>query len=207
MQFYKEEQYVSWMDALAQNDYVVLDDFLAEENYQELKQFFNGKLEADTLHKAGIGASKDFMVDSRVRGDYVYWIDKERDLPLKSIYTQVEELIYYLKSVCFLSISDIELHLAYYPAGTFYKRHLDQFNERNNRLISFVLYLNDQWKVGDGGELIVYRDEQNIAVEPLGNRLILFKSAEVEHEVSITHAPRMSLTGWMLNNPVGLGFL
>lgn len=207
MEFYREEQYLSWMDRLAHNDYVVLDNFLSKENYSELKQFFHQKLKAETLRKAGIGAHQDFTVDSKVRGDYVHWIHKERDLALQPIFARIEELIYYLKSVCFLSISDLELHLAYYPAGTFYKRHYDQFNQRNNRLISFVLYLNDLWETGDGGELVLYRDKEDVIVSPIGNRLILFKSADVEHEVAKTHAPRMSLTGWMLNNPVGLGFL
>jgi SM-20-related protein len=207
MSFYTEDIYLKWIDQLAEDDYVIIDNFIPEELYSIIFSFFNERIAEDDLEKAGIGALGLHTVDKQVRGDYVYWINQERDLVLKELSSRVDELIEKIKRYCFLSISDFESHLAYYPAGTFYKKHLDQFKDRSNRILSFVLYLNPDWKTGDGGELIIHKEKEKIAISPLKTRLVLFKSASVLHEVALTNVPRYSVTGWMLNNPVGLGFL
>jgi len=108
------------------------------------------------------------------------------------------ELIENLKRHCFLSLSGSEFHIAKYPPGSHYNRHLDQFHHRNNRQITVLLYLNDQWKRGDGGELKIYRDQGDLLIEPIARRLLLFRSDVVEHEVLVTHVPRYSFTGWLL---------
>jgi len=85
---------------------------------------------------------------------------------------------------------------------------LDQFRGRNNRLISCVLYLNENWKVGDGGELQLYNTSGEVPthrIEPLRNRMVFFRSDTVWHEVLPAHAPRKSLTGWLLYRPSGVG--
>ncbi len=207
MEFNSEDKYIEWLDRLAEDDFVVIDDFITSGLYEQIFSFFQQRLDEDDLAKAGIGALGDHTIDKKIRGDYVYWLDEKRDTELNAFYEQLHEMVQQIKRLCFLGISDVECHLAYYPTGTFYKRHVDQFKERSNRIISFVLYLNTDWRVGDGGELVIYKENEQIKIEPLKSRLILFKSAEVEHEVLVTNAERYSLTGWMLNNPVGLGFL
>lgn len=207
MAFFAEEKYLGWIDELAAQDYVIIDDFIPAALYSEMTSFFNEILDADQLKKAGIGTLGDHTIDNKIRGDYVYWLDEKQDLTFKPFFEQTTELIDKIRRYCFLSISDFECHLAYYPKGTFYKKHVDQFKERNNRIISFVLYLNPNWQEGDGGELIVHHKDEEISIQPLKNRLVLFKSAEVLHEVALTTKERKSVTGWMLNNPVGLGFL
>jgi SM-20-related protein len=97
--------------------------------------------------------------------------------------------------------------MAHYPAGSFYKRHLDQFKERNNRVISTILYLNKNWEASQGGELKLFFDHEEKIVEPKYGRIVSFKSDQLEHEVLKTNVDRFSITGWMLHNPVGLGFL
>lgn len=207
MAFFSEETYLGWIDQLADQDFVVIDNFISPALYTTIFSFFEVRLAEDDLAKAGIGALGLHTIDKKIRGDYVYWLDENKDSELNLFYAQVNELVEKIRRYCFLPISDFECHLAYYPAGTFYKKHLDQFKERNNRLISFVLYLNPNWRPNDGGELVIYKKGETQLVEPLCNRLVLFKSDCVPHEVSLTNVPRYSLTGWMLNNPVGLGFL
>lgn len=204
---YSEEIYLSWLDELAQKDFVVIDNYLSEEMFAKVFDFFQVKRDDDALAKAGIGSLGDHTIVEDIRGDYVYWIDKQIDPELAELHLQMDELVAKVNRYLFLSISDFEYHLAYYPKGTFYQKHLDQFKGRNNRQLSYVLYLNKGWQQGDGGELRVFRENGDIDVAPLANRLILFKSGVVEHEVLTTQTGRMSLTGWMLNNPVGLGFL
>lgn len=207
MSFYKEDVYVDWIDQLASKDYVVIDNYLSSSLLNAVVRFFTDRLAEDDLKKAGIGSLGDHTINKNVRGDYVYWLSKENDDSLSEFFEQSQEFIQKIKRYCFLSISDFECHLAYYPIGTGYKKHLDQFKGRDNRILSFVLYLNENWKMGDGGELIIHEAHKEIKIAPLNNRLILFNSATVVHEVAQTNQPRKSITGWMLNNPVGLGFL
>lgn len=207
MEYFSDETYLEWMDQLAENDFVTIDDFISDELYESIVSYFMERLEENDLEKAGIGALGDYTIDKKIRGDYVYWLDEKKDILLQPFFEQMHEMVSKVKRFCFLSISDFECHLAYYPAGSFYKRHVDQFKERNNRILSFVLYLNPNWKQEHEGELIIYKNENAIKISPIKSRLILFKSAGLEHEVALTYHERMSLTGWMLNNPVGLGFL
>lgn len=207
MKTYSEETYIAWMDELADNDFVVVDDFLSDYLVNKVISFFEDRLSENDLEKAGIGALGNHTIDKKIRGDYIYWLSEPRDVELNQLFDQLNEMILNLKRYCFLSISDVECHLAYYPEGSFYKKHVDQFKERNNRIISFALYLNEDWKAEDEGQLVIYKDGNTHKIDPLKNRIVLFKSAGLEHEVLLTNAPRYSVTGWMLNNPVGLGFL
>ncbi len=67
--------------------------------------------------------------------------------------------------------------------------------------------MNDDWKFGNGGELKIFSEHGDEIIAPIGNRLVLFRSDTIEHEVLETATSRKSLTGWLLNQPVGLGFL
>ena len=207
MSVYSEETWISWMDELAANDYVIVDDFISRELYSTIMQFFQQLEEDERLRKAGIGALGEYQVQSAIRGDLVYWLDEQKDLALSPFFELMTELKEKLLRYCYLSLSGAEFHLAKYPAGSFYKRHLDQFNGRNNRVITVLLYLNEKWQPGNGGELKIYRDSGEYLVEPIANRLLLFKSDMLEHEVLTTQVPRYSLTGWLLRQPEGLGYL
>ncbi|HKK26330.1 MAG TPA: 2OG-Fe(II) oxygenase [Gracilimonas sp.] len=205
--FYTEEDWLGWMDQLAENDYVIVDDFISDEMYSGIMDFFHEMESTDKLKKAGIGAQQDFQVKAEIRGDFIYWLEEERDKDLGSFFQLKDELMQNIKRFCYLSLSGSEFHIAKYPVGSFYHRHLDQFQERTNRQITVLIYLNGSWKKGDGGELVIYRDNQEKIVEPIAKRLLLFKSDTIEHEVLKTNVPRYSLTGWLLHQPAGIGFL
>jgi SM-20-related protein len=207
MSLYSEEQWISWMDELATNDFVIVDDFIPDHLYDSIMDFFSELEENELLKKAGIGASGELKVKAEIRGDVIYWLDEQRDQKLKEFFAIRDELTEKLKRYCYLSLSGSEFHLAKYPEGSHYDRHLDQFNNRTNRQITVLIYLNKDWKQGNGGELKIYRDEGNVLVEPRAKRLLLFKSDAVEHEVLVTKVPRYSLTGWLLHQPASLGYL
>lgn len=207
MRTFNEEQWVNWVDALAEDDYVVIDDFLDIDTYHQIRQYFLQKLGHEAFDKAGIGALADHHIDRSERGDHVYWLDRKTDRAMENVFSLFDELIANLNRYCFLGIADFESHLAYYPEGTFYKKHVDQFKERSNRLISMVLYLNEDWQPEHGGTLKLYLNEGTKTLAPLGRRLVLFKSDVIPHEVLPTSLGRYSLTGWLLKNPADLGFL
>lgn len=204
---YSDEQWLFWMDRLAEDDYVIVDDFISDELYNDIMGFFRKMEESDKLKKAGIGAQQDFQVKAEIRGDFIYWLDENRDKELAPFFELAGELTDSLKRFCYLSLSGSEFHIAKYPAGTYYHRHLDQFSERTNRQITVLIYLNEHWKKGDGGELVIYKEGGEITVEPIAKRLLLFKSDIIEHEVLTTNVPRYSLTGWLLHQPAGIGYL
>jgi SM-20-related protein len=204
---YPEEQWIRWMEELAINDFVIADDFISEEMFISIMNFFHVKEQGNQLKKAGIGPSGELQLNSSIRGDFIHWLDRERDSDLETFFALMDELIESLKRFCFISLSGSEFHIAKYPEGSHYDRHLDQFNERSNRQITVLIYLNQNWKKGDGGELKIYKNEKNILVEPIAKRLLLFKSDVVEHEVLTTKVPRYSLTGWLLHQPATVGYL
>lgn len=208
VEFYSDEQWLSWVDQLAEKNYVTIDDFVPVDLYDDLKRFFQARLEQEEFDQAGIGSVFNNQLVTSIRGDYTYWIDKNRDTEIAPVFTLVEELVSKINRYCFLSLSGYEFHFAHYPPGSFYRRHLDQFKDRSNRMISVIIYLNDHWKPGNGGELKLFgEDESETLIQPLARRCVLLRSDSVEHEVMKTEVSRFSLTGWLLYQPSSVGYL
>ena len=202
---YRDEQWSNWFDTLAENDFVVVDDFLPDVLLKEVLHFFT---EQETeFRPAKIGQAHLEQRIPEIRSDMTYWLDKQRDQKLQVFFELIEELMEKLKRELFLSLQGYEFHFALYPPGGFYKPHLDQFDARSNRMISFIIYLNPNWKAGDGGELRIHKKERKIDIEPIMNRAVLFRSDTVLHEVLSATKPRRSLTGWLLKRPSGVGVL
>lgn len=201
---HKLEDWLSWMDELSHNDFVIVDNFLDSHRYNTIRSFFLSHLKGFT--KAGIGALGDRVVCEEIRGDYTFWLDRKRDAELQEIWSLIDEALYIFNRYCFLGLSGYEFHLAHYPKGGHYDKHIDQFNARNNRTISMVIYLNKDWQEGDGGELEIFlKDGSSFLVEPIEARCVMFKSAEVPHRVMASNKSRYSLTGWLLQQPSSLG--
>lgn len=199
------DESIDWVDALSDNHYVILDDFLEKSQANQLREIFEKRLEQEKLKKAGIGESESKIINDSIRGDKIYWLDTNTNSELeRNFLNKIEDVMSILNRYCFLSLSDYEFHYAHYKPGTFYKRHLDQFKGKKNRLISSVFYMNKNWKQDDAGQLRIYKENSHIDIEPIFNRLVLFKSDVVEHEVLKTFVHRYSITGWMLYRPMGL---
>lgn len=195
-------------DHLAENDWVILDDFLPTDLTTACRNFLKQKLELDEFKQAGIGALNDFRIEKAIRSDEIFWLERQRDQEVTRYFDIVDEVIAQLNRLCFLSIAGSEFHLAHYPKGSFYKKHIDQFDSRSNRLISMICYVNEYWEPEHGGELRLYKaDGDYNDVAPLPGRVILFKSDAVPHEVLLSNASRYSITGWLLHQPAGLGYL
>ena len=60
-----------------------------------------------------------------------------------------------------------------------------------------VTYLNDDWKLEDGGELVLYFEEGERIIHPEGGKVVFFKSDEIEHEVKAARRDRLSIAGWL----------
>lgn len=189
-------------DGIAENGYAVVDNFLNPEevqSIQELDGFKNGLLQ---FKKAGIGKSQEKQINEAIRGDYIQWIKPESAEPPLQVYlTKLSELIAFVNQNLYLSLKDFEVHQTIYPIGTFYKRHLDQFKKEDHRKLSVICYLNSDWKESDGGQLRIYLENEPKDVLPLAGRLVCFRSDLLEHEVLPATRERLSITGWLLDQP------
>ncbi|ADR23062.1 SM-20 protein [Marivirga tractuosa] len=195
------------IDQLSDAGYFIWDDFIPNEDVKELVSIADEASNTGDFKKAGIGKQALFQLDKSIRGDYIQWLDRnnENAVVLKLL-DEIERLKTRLNETCYLGLRDFETHFAIYPENTFYKRHVDRFQQNAHRVISFVLYLNRNWQEGDGGELAIYLDGKTEVIQPLAGRLLLFRS-ELEHEVLMSYKKRYSITGWMLDKDMSLTFL
>ena len=181
------------------------------------------------LAPAGMGASVLKWKDGSARGDLIGWVPLDSsaapaDSPFHSLcagesWSHVGEL--------FSGVVDAlnreatgqvprgeqlvvpkKVMLARYPAGARYVRHSDVSPAVANRRVTAILYLNEGWEPGHGGQLLLYPPTEGITatttvgteavvrVAPLLGRLLLFNAA-IEHEVAVTQQPRWAVTAWL----------
>ena len=109
----------------------------------------------------------------------------------------MDEFVSYLNETCYTGITGYEFHYTLYEKGSFYLKHLDQFRNNDSRKYSMILYLNAEWKDGDGGELCIHHANHLQLISPNNGKSVFFKSNELLHEVLKNNQPRMSITGWL----------
>ncbi|HET8859395.1 2OG-Fe(II) oxygenase [Marivirga sp.] len=197
----------SAIDHLSDPGYFIWDDFISKEEVGKLVSIADEGNQSGDFKKAGIGKQALFQLDKSVRGDYINWLDREnQNESVHHFLNKIEFLKSTLNETCYLGLKDFETHFAIYPENTFYKKHVDRFQQNAHRVISFVLYLNQNWQNDHGGELAIYFNDKTEIVQPLAGRLLLFRS-ELEHEVLMAYKKRYSITGWMLDKDMSLTFL
>lgn len=161
----------------------------------------------DAMSRAGIGRGADRVKDRSVRRDKISWLDGYTE-PQARLFEFLNQLMAGLNQRLFLGLKRYEAHYATYHPGDFYKRHLDSFRGRASRMISLVLYLNDDWRLEDGGELQVFTtsdEPQPLGlVRPEAGRAVLFLSEEVPHEVLPARRTRYSIACWFRQDEVPL---
>lgn len=195
--------YEKVIDGLMEQHYSIADDFFSKEEIAALRQSLLQKYEAEQFKKSAIGNQANEQVLGAVRGDFILWLDEENAQDAENVFfNRIKDFVQYLNRTCYMGIQRQEFHYALYPEGTFYKRHLDTFQNDSSRKLSVVCYLNDEdWQPEFGGELTIYTNENGsekaIDVYPLAGRVVVFESQLLEHEVKPVKQPRLSITGWL----------
>ena len=202
---HSDEQWSKWFDTLAENDFVRIDDFLPVNLLAVVREFF--QKQETQFSPAKVGQARIEQRVPEIRSDMTYWLDRQRDAEMNDFFLLVEDIMERLKLELFLSLQGFEFHFALYPSGGFYKPHVDQFDARSNRMISVIIYLNEDWQPKNGGELRIHKEDMHTDVQPILNRAVIFRSDCVLHEVLPASKPRRSLTGWLLKRPSGVGVL
>lgn len=191
-----------------------LADALVRDGYQIFNQTFppslvNGlwqelqSLPENELRIAGVGRQDDFQVNRQIRRDKIRWLEGGTEMQ-QAFLAWMELVRLGLNRRLFMGLFDYECHYASYAPGAFYKKHLDAFKNplnpaQPNRVLSTVLYLNPEWRIGDGGELLLYDEDDAQLLEtvaPEYGKLVIFLSDRFPHEVLVAHRERQSIAGW-----------
>tara|TARA_R110001592_G_C13159288_1_gene748769 strand:+ start:1640 stop:2329 length:690 start_codon:yes stop_codon:yes gene_type:complete len=168
-------------------------------------------LPEENFKRAGIGRAKDHVINDFIRTDEISWITSNSEASCAWI-KWTESLQSFLNRRLFLGLFSFESHFAHYAKGDFYKKHKDAFTGEGNRVLSVVVYLNPNWSVDDGGELVIYDknlptslviDNTKVTVIPSFGTIVVFLSEEFIHEVLPAKRDRYSIAGWFrLNNSI-----
>jgi SM-20-related protein len=201
--FVENPFYESIIADILSKKYSIVEDFFSAEEVTSLRQSLLEKHKENAFKKAAIGNRFEETIVKSIRGDVILWMDETKSDASESVFFyKINSLINYLNRTCFLGILHKEFHYALYPKGTFYKRHIDTFQNDDRRKLSFVCYLNeDGWLPENGGELVLYLNENGEETEkiiyPFPGRVVIFESQIIEHEVRPVNKERLSITGWL----------
>lgn len=203
LEFKENPLYEKIISGLLEDQYCIVEDFFELEEVRQLRNSLLTKYEEDNFKKAAIGNKLNETIVKAIRGDFIHWLNEsEANDAERLFFRKINSLVEYLNKTCFLGILQKEFHYALYPEGTFYKRHLDTFQNDDRRKLSLVCYLNDEdWKPENGGELVIYKNingaEVAKSIYPLPGRVVIFESQLLEHEVKPVKTTRLSITGWL----------
>jgi len=212
---YEKDSRVSeqWLDELAdglsEQGWMSLDarGHLGEELLAALREEVSILDRTDAMKAAGIGRGAELIRDRAVRRDRIAWM-QGITAPQAELFRFLDAIRVGINQRLFLGLKRFETHYATYQPGDFYKRHLDSFRGRASRVVSLVLYLNEDWAPEDGGALQVFnRDNENEVcgmVVPETGRMVLFLSEEIPHEVLPANRTRYSLACWFRQDEVPL---
>ncbi len=183
-------------EQLGEKGLCVWPNFLSENCLRETQNNFDEIQSAGGFSRAGTGQNSDNAVQ-KIRSDSTYWLDRETNSTAQTeLWKKIDKLKQSFNRTLFLGITAFEGHYSSYSTGGFYQRHLDCFRHDDTRIVSFVLYLNQNWQKSDGGCLRIYKGNSHTDIEPRGGTMVCFLSREAEHEVMKTHSARHSFTGW-----------
>lgn len=178
----------------------IADNFLSATLALHLKENLIALYAQKQLRSAGTG-NDTVVQDKLFRSDIIYWLDRAHNDPHENVFFDLmDSFVSYLNATCYTGITGYEFHYTLYEEGSFYKKHIDQFRTNDSRQYSMIMYLNADWKEGDGGELCIYHSDHTQDISPVNGKSVFFKSSELAHEVLLTHRPRMSITGWLKIN-------
>ena len=188
---------ISWQDKLTdtQLDTFVEDGWIIIDDVFETKALLALQAESGFINYRDAELTAGIRV-SDIRGDRIRWITE--NFFAGYYYLQsINALAALFNRSLFAGIRHSEAHYACYPVGFGYQWHSDNPAGRDERVISAVFYLNDEWEPTDGGALeVIDKHGGHHNVMPVANRLVIFDS-DLQHQVQIAHRQRYSIATWM----------
>mmetsp|Transcript_24549 Transcript_24549/g.56608 ORF Transcript_24549/g.56608 Transcript_24549/m.56608 type:complete len:417 (+) Transcript_24549:59-1309(+) len=206
--------------------YGYVDDFLDEtalkdvHNELELMEFDGKFMEVQQQKMLGMRTDKIMWMNY---GD----LDREKQMGLGTLFKKLISIPFELNKKCNLCLqANATFQLAHYGKKGYYKKHVDGGYEdiNNGRKVTCIYYANKSWTESDGGALRMYKrrrnpyeiekmekegldvpkqedDEVVEEIAPVGNRLVVFRSRDMPHQVLETARKRFAVTLWLLGPP------
>jgi SM-20-related protein len=185
------------IDELCSEGIAVWDRFLSAPQVSALRSCAQSRRERGDFRAACIGTDRRLQRRPDIRGDSISWLTHAQFPAESALLDELERLRLRLSRDALPGLFDLEIHYAWYPPGAGYARHVDQPVGRDQRRVSLVLYLNEDWTPGDGGALRLFAEGERFRdIEPLCGRLVLFLTDQRAHAVMPTSRDRLSLAGW-----------
>jgi SM-20-related protein len=189
------------IDSYIENKVGISENFIGTQLSNDLQSEMKQNFDAHLFHKAGIGNKENEQHQSAIRSDKIFWLDRCHNNKTENLFLdRMDGFINYLNQECYTGITHCEFHYAIYEKGTYYAKHLDQFQQNSDRAFSMIHYLNNDWQQNDGGELCIHHASHQQLITPTNGKSVFFKSSELPHEVLVTNEPRLSITGWLKTN-------
>jgi SM-20-related protein len=181
--------------ALGEGHPLIFDHVLGDAGATELRAFVDGISDNGRLSPAGIGRAGLHRADNAARDDFTTFIESgDAPASLNQLFEAIREEA---NQAAWLGLRRFDIQAARYAAnGAAYARHRDAFLGSDSRRLTAIYYLNAGWSPSDGGVLRCYVHGEVVDVEPQLDRLVLFLSDRVEHEVMPSFAERFALTAW-----------
>ncbi|HTE24040.1 2OG-Fe(II) oxygenase [Flavitalea sp.] len=193
-----EKIFDTLVSSFIDNKIGIAENFLSQSIAFHLKENLIALYGEKLMELAGTGAKDNLNHDDLFRSDIIYWLDRNHDnIHENSFFDLMDAFIIYLNETCYTGITSYEFHYTLYEKGSFYKKHIDQFQGNDSRKYSMIMYLNDEWESADGGELRIHHEGRMEDIFPVNGKSVFFRSSELAHEVLVSNKPRMSITGWL----------
>lgn len=187
------------IDALFTQGWFVWDNFLTSHEVSELKACI-----PTDWSQAGVGRNDEYMTKKAIRSDKIQWLQSDMGPPVSDFLQRMNDVRLEVNRHLFLGLFEYEAHFAKYEQGDFYQKHVDCFRGQENRKLTTVFYLNEDWQPEHGGRLKMYDlDDNELAMlDPKAGRLVVFLSELFPHEVLPVTQQRVSIAGWFRTNGV-----
>ena len=183
-------------NSLESNHMCIIDNFL---EYKLAETLAKQITEFHRTHKS------EFQQQRNFRSDQTCWLSHHENFSISCLNKSFSHIISnlverYKTSDSLLQIRHkSKIQLSCFPAGCHgYKPHYDNPND-NGRLLTFVFYLNRNYKPEHGGmsQFLVKNRSELINVEPIFNRLVIYWSDKRVITQTLPVAKHLfSLTGW-----------
>jgi len=150
------------------------------------------------LRKAGVGRSGNHIQNSAIRQDLITWVDDNNADAFERVTALFEDVRNAANQYCWMGVKRFDTQIALYSGdGAHYDRHRDAFHGKSSRTLTAIYYPNVDWQPEHGGRLrVFFADDQVEDVDPIADRLVVFLSEVLDHQVLPVFSPRAALTAW-----------
>lgn len=189
------------VEALSRSAYFVRDEVFGTSVASSIAQEAVALCEVCSLRTPGMG--RQALQAHALRNDAITWLQPDQSGPaLKALHDWFTALAAEVNRSVYLGLGRFDLQLARYAGdGARYTRHRDAFSGPGqagpNRRLTAIWYANAEWRPEHGGLLRLYPEgEEPVEIAPVIDRLVVFLSDRMDHEVLPAYAPRVALTAW-----------